>query len=116
MSQLGLGDKHCVEKFLDLGVSGLGFAQDLTHKVHRSLYFQSVALLFPFYDQRGADYLSGRRYVEEGLPSAGARGPVLWSVATSARPGPVGPRWSKQNGRSVSRVSTGEDPALLNGI
>jgi len=45
-----LGDQHRVKELLDLGVSGFGFAQDFAHKVHRSLYFQSMPFFLPFYN------------------------------------------------------------------
>ena len=65
MPQLALGDEHCVEDFLELRVSGLGIAEDLTHIVYRPLDLQSVSLLFPFYHERGAKHLRGHRYVEK---------------------------------------------------
>ena len=64
VTQLPLGDKDGVLKFLDLGVASLEIGQDLANKVHRTLHFEGVTLFFSHYHQGGADHLRGGRNIE----------------------------------------------------
>lgn len=62
---LPLGDKHCVQQFLDLWVPRLGLGRHLTDEVGMSLHLEYMTHTFPFHHQRRVDHLGGGCHVEE---------------------------------------------------